>query len=110
MPSPPGGVVTVGDAVITGHLCQSTTTMAGPGAVGLSGVYVNGKPVCRVGDLTAPHLAGVPPVCVSHTAPITMGKDGVSGVYANGMPIATNGSQVDAGTVTASSTNVACFF
>ena len=39
-----------------------------------------------------------------------MGKDGVSGVYANGMPIATNGSQVDAGTVTASSTNVACFF
>ena len=55
MPSPPGGVVTVGDAVITGHLCQSTTTMAGPGAVGLSGVYVNGKPVCRVGDLPAPH-------------------------------------------------------
>ncbi len=97
------GVATVGDAITTGHLCEGVSVLAGPGAVGTTGVYVNSKPVCRVGDLTAPHLSGVPPVCVSHTMPIASGK---TTVIANGMPIARIGDSVDSGVITSGSANV----
>ena len=48
----PGGITRVGDTATTFDPCNVTgvTTIAGPGAPGLSGVYVNNKIVSTVAD------------------------------------------------------------
>jgi len=94
------GVARVGDSITTGHGCEATALLAGPGVLT---VLVNGKPVCGVGDLTAPHLSGVPPVCVSHTMPIISGN---ARVLVGGRPIARIGDPVDAGAIATGSLNV----
>ena len=96
-----GGVTRVGDAVTTNDLCQSATTIAGPGALN---VIVEGKPCARLGDLTAPYLSGVPPVCVSLTKPIT--GPGVPSVIVAGQPVSVIGDTVAQGLVASASLTV----
>ena len=88
----PGGVTRVGDAVTTNDLCQPATTIAPPGEVT---VLVEGKPCARLGDLTAPYLSGVPPVCVSLTKPIV--GPGVPSVLVGKKPISVLGDTIAPG-------------
>lgn len=90
----------VGDPIVTGHLCESASTIAGPGA---PTVLIEGKPAARVGDLSMSHTTGVPPFCVPHTMPITTG---CMTVLIEGSPVAHAGSQIDAGTVTSGAPRV----
>ena len=90
----------VGSAVVTGHACDAATTIAGPGA---TTVLIEGVPAARLGDLTTPHLAGIPPFCSPHTMPIA---SGCPTVLVNGKPLAHIGSSVDSGTITSGATTV----
>ena len=89
----PGGITRVGDTATTFDPCNvtGTTVIAGPGAVGLTGVIVNGQPAAMLGDLTAPYPSGIPPVCVPITKPIIgPGAPGATGgVYVNGKIVST---------------------
>jgi len=88
-----------GDAVATGHACDATTTLASPGQ---SFVKIEGKLVCRKGDLTVPH-GFIPPGCAPHTAPITGSS---SGVKIAGELVARKGDGCDAGSITGSASFV----
>ena len=89
----------VGSAVVTGHGCDSVTTIAGPGA---PTVLINGIPAVTAGDLTAPHTIGTVPFCSMHTSPIIS----ASTVLIGGSPAARVGDSVCAGTITTGSANV----
>jgi len=102
----PGGITRVGDTATTFDPCNvsGTTVIAGPGAVGLTGVIVNGQPAATLGDLTAPYPSGIPPVCVPITKPIVgPGAPGLSGVYVNGKIVSTLADTVGTGVVTKAS-------
>ena len=103
----PGGITRVGDIATTVDPCNfsGVTTIAGPGAVGLTGVIVNGKPAAMLGDLTAPYPSGIPPVCVPITKPIIgPGAPGATGgVYINGKIVSTLADTVGTGVVTQAS-------
>ena len=102
----PGGITRVGDTATTFDPCNvsGTTVIAGPGAVGLTGVIVNGQPAATLGDLTAPYPSGIPPVCVPITKPIV--GPGAPTVYINKKVISTLADTVGTGVITSSSTNV----
>ena len=85
------------DSVITGHLCDTTTTTD----AGSSSVFVNGIGVCRSGDAITIHTIPVGQSCVAHTAFINAGS---SSVFADGFAIARLGDSADAGTITAGPT------
>ena len=91
----------VGSAVVTGHACDAATTIAGPGA---TTVLIEGVPAARLGDLTTPHLAGIPPFCSIHTMPII--GPGCPTVIVQGQPISKVGENVDAVTITSGATTV----
>tara|TARA_B100001996_G_scaffold147703_1_gene112514 strand:+ start:1009 stop:1314 length:306 start_codon:yes stop_codon:yes gene_type:complete len=95
------GAARVGDAVATGHACESVTTIAGPG---LPTVLIEGKVAARVGDMLTPHTTGVPPFCVSHTMPII--GPGNPTVLVGGLPLATIGTPADSGAITSGATTV----
>lgn len=99
----PGAAARIGDSIVTGHLCASATTIAGPGAVAKP-VMIEGKLASLVGDLTQPHDQLVGIVCVPHTMPIV--GPGAPTVIVNGKPLATMGDIVDSGTVTGGATTV----
>ena len=102
----PGGITRVGDIATTVDPCNfsGVTTIAGPGAVGLTGVVVNGKPAAMLGDLTAPYSSGIPPVCVPITKPII--GPGVPTVLINKKVVSTITDTVGTGVVSTASTNV----
>jgi len=84
----------VGDAIATGHWCDTVSKIAGPGNIR---VLIGGKPAAVVGDLSDPHTHGVPPICISHTEPITTGY---KRVLVGSKSIAMVGSLIDSGAVT----------
>lgn len=94
------GIARQGDSVATGHLCDTTTSLAAPGQ---STVYVNGILACRLGDSTVTHDILVGAVCVPHTA--TIGGSS-STVYVAGSLVARIGDGCDAGSITVGSSNV----
>jgi len=94
------GIARQGDSVATGHLCDTTTSLASPGQ---STVYVNGILACRLGDSTVTHDNLIGAVCVPHTA--TIGGSS-STVYVSGSLVARIGDACDAGSITGGSSNV----
>lgn len=88
------------DAVATGHLCDTTTTLATPGQ---STVYAEGLLWSRLGDLTVVHDILVGGVCVPHTAAISGSS---SSVYVEGVLCARLGDGCDAGSITGSASTV----
>jgi uncharacterized Zn-binding protein involved in type VI secretion len=94
------GAARVGDAVATGHLCDTTTTIAS----GATTVLINGRPAARALDPLAPHTSGIPPICLPHSAVVNAGR---LDILVEGKPLATFGSSADAGSITSSSENVA---
>ena len=89
-----------GDAVATGHGCAGTTTLDSPSQ---SFVKIEGKLVCRKGDLTVSHPFPPDPPCAPHVAPITGSS---SGVKIAGQLVARKGDGCDAGSITGSASFV----
>jgi uncharacterized Zn-binding protein involved in type VI secretion len=89
-----------GDSVITGHLCDVTTTLDTPGQ---GTVFINGILACRLGDLTVVHDIKSVDACIPHTAPISGSS---STVYIAGILAARLGDACDAGLITSGSSNV----
>lgn len=58
-------------------------------ATGSPNVFVNSRPVARVGDSSSTHLMPVGKKCIPHVAPITAGA---ATVFVNGRPVARVGS------------------
>lgn len=91
-------ITTVGDKT-TGH----GPWLPRPSVQGSGNVFINGKPVVRVGDEWAPHN-GVPNG--PHKTEPGFTSSGSGTVSANGMAIARIGDAVEADTIAAGSTNV----
>ena len=89
-----------GDAVSTGHDCDSATVLAIPSQ---STVFAEAKLWCRIGDRTVSHdiLEGL--LCVSHTAPI---NEGSGTVFVVGIGCARLEDGADAGSITGSAITV----
>ena len=94
-------VARVGDTVTTTDACNApgTTVMAS----GSMTVLVNGKSVCRIGDLTAGYPSGIPPVCINKIGVVTTG---IPNILVNGKQIATVGSVTTAGPIATGSLDV----
>ena len=92
-------VVRFGDRALTGHGCSTVTSVIG----GSRNVFVNGRPVERLGDPTAPHTIPSGFYCVPHTSAIFGGS---RTVYVNGRPIARVGDRCDFGRIISGSSNV----
>ena len=88
-----------GDAVSTGHLCDTATVLDTPSQ---STVFAEAKLWCRIGDLTVSH--DVPDgICVPHTAPI---NEGSGTVFVVGIGCARLEDGADAGSITGSAITV----
>lgn len=87
------------DSVLTGHLCDTTTTTD----VCSTSVFVNNKGACRKDDAISLHTIQVGNSCVDHTATITAGS---STVFVDGFAIARNGDAADSGTISSGSDDV----
>ena len=94
------GISRKGDALTTGHICVSTTTLAAPTQ---ATVYANGKAIARKTDPTVSHQIGVPPLCSGHVAAVTGGS---STVYVVGLKCARVTDGADAGALTGGSLTV----
>ena len=94
------GISRKGDALTTGHICVSTTTLAAPTQ---ATVYANGKAIARKTDPTVSHQIGVPPLCSGHVAAVTGGS---STVYVVGLKCARDTDGADAGALTEGSETV----
>ena len=98
------GVARGGDMILTGHFCSATTVIDELVATGVSAkVFVNGKPIACVGDLTEEHSAFNPPNCAMHTAEINIGS---TTVFAGGKGVARIGDSADLGSISSGSGNV----
>lgn len=93
------GIAREGDNVITGHGCDSTTTIQ----QGSPNVRINGRGAAYAGALLVSHTIGTPPACVVHTAQVNAGY---GRVLVNGRPIARFGDSADAGSISSSSGDV----
>ena len=89
-----------GDAVDTGHACDTTTTLDTPSQ---SFVKIEGELVCRKGDLTVSHAFPPDPPCAPHVADITGSS---SGVKICGQLVARKGDACDDGKITGSASFV----
>ena len=98
------GISRRGDTLTTGHLCDTTSTLAVPGQ---NVVYVEDALVARKGDNTNSHNTQTgtdefgDPICTPHTASITGSS---SKVYVVNELVARIGDAVDAGSLTSGST------
>lgn len=93
------GISRQGDTVITGHLCDVTTTID----THSSDVFVNNIGVARVTDTTQVHTIGTPPLCIPHVAQVNVGS---SNVFVNNLPVARIGDSTDAGSLIQGSSDV----
>jgi len=96
------GIARQGDNVITGHGCDTTTTIQ----QGSPNVRINGRGAAYAGAALAPHTItnSVPiPPCISHSAQVNAGY---GRVLVNGRPIARYGDSADAGSISSSSGDV----
>lgn len=95
-------VARVGDRVYTGHLCDTSTTIA----TGSPNVFVNKIAVARVNDPLAPHTIpeGTPPVCVPH--PGQKVNVGSGKTYVNRLGVARVLDSADLGNISQGSPNV----
>jgi hypothetical protein len=85
-------VATKGSAVLTGHLCSTTTTIK----TCSTSVFAGGVGVSRLGDFLSPHTILVGEYCVPHPAAVGGGS---STVFVNGRPIARVGDSADFGKI-----------
>lgn len=89
-----------GDTVNTGHGCDATTTIQGPGS---PNVFIGGKPAARINDLLAPHQITNPapsppaPPCIPH--PAQKVNVGSATVLINGRGAARVGDSADLGSI-----------
>lgn len=100
------GAARVGDSVITGHGCDTTTTIAS----GSQTVFIDGKSVARkTDDLTLHDLPGPLIGCVQHVGAEIL--DGQADVLVEGLPIARVNTEADSpgGRVSSGSETVAVF-
>lgn len=107
------GVARVGDPIKTGHLCDTTSTIASSGHA--TNVYANGKLVALQGGPISPHQIesqrGVQPpgpptnpsTCIPHSA-VVIGSSNT--VRANGRFVARQNDRADEGSITIGSSNV----
>lgn len=89
----------IGDTFSTGHLCDTTSTIAG----GSTNVLANNKGASRLGDNSVSHDIMVNNVCVPHVVPITSGSPSV---VINSKKAARVGDTIDAGSITSGSPDV----
>ena len=94
------GISRKGDALTTGHICDSTTTLATPTQ---ATVYANGKAIARKTDKTVSHPFPPKPPCAPHVAAVTGGS---STVYVVGLKCARDTDGADAGALTEGSETV----
>lgn len=99
------GIARVGDRVITGHLCDTTTTIAS----GAQTVFINGSPAARKTDRLSPHTFLVGDDCVPHVGTVVL--QGQMDILVEGLPIARVNSEADGpgGRVSSGSGDVAVF-
>lgn len=100
------GVARVGDRVITGHGCDTTTSIAS----GSQTVFVDGQSVARQTDnLTLHNLPGSGTDCVPHIGAEVLG--GQLDVLVEGLPIARVFTEADSpgGRVSSGSESVAVY-
>lgn len=98
------GIARQGDNVITGHGCDTTTTIQ----QGSPNVRINGRGAAYAGAALASHTITNPapapaPPCIPHSAQVNAGY---GRVLVNGKPIARYGDSADAGTISSSSGDV----
>ena len=95
-------VARVGDLINTGHGCDNSAPIAGPGA---SSVFVNGLSVAIKGSPIALHQINNPdPPCIPHPGQVV--NTASTTVYANGIGIARNLDSADTGAITQGSPTV----
>jgi uncharacterized Zn-binding protein involved in type VI secretion len=99
-------VARVGDLISTGHGCDASAPIAGPGA---STVFVNAFPAAINGSPIGPHTITNPaspptPPCIPHPGQVV--NTASKTVYANAVGIARNLDSADAGAITQGSPNV----
>jgi len=92
-------VARIGDSIVTGHGCDSTTTLTGPS----TDVFANNLGVERQGDPTVVHRLTGSGCSVTHTAAINAGS---GTVFVNNKAIARIGDSADAGSITSGSPTV----
>jgi len=94
-----------GDSVSTGHGCDAVTTLDSNNTGLSSNVYMNGIPVCCVGDKTIIHTIPGGSSCVPHIAYINSGS---STVFVGGKGVARIGDSCDSGVIISGSGNIFC--
>ena len=82
------------DALTTGHICATTTTLDTPGQ---GDVYCEGLLVARKGDPTVSHPFPPAPPCAPHVASVNVGSPTV---FCNGSPVTFITASADAGGMT----------
>jgi len=100
------GAARVGDSVITGHGCDTSTTIAS----GSQTVFVNGQSVARKTDDLSPHtIPGSGSDCVPHIGAEVL--DGQADILVEGLPMARVGTAADSpgGRVSSGSEDVVVF-
>lgn len=95
------GVARQNDTVLTGHGCDTTTTIQ----QGSPDVRINGRGAAYAGAALTAHTipSGTPPVCVGHSAQVNAGY---GRVLVNGRPIARVGDSADLGQISTGSGDV----
>lgn len=88
-----------GDTVVTGHACDTTTTINEHSP----NVFANGINVSRKGDALTVHTILSGEECVPHSSKINAGS---GTVYVNGIPLARVGDSADSGSIISGSGNV----
>ena len=92
-------VARIGDSVLTGHGCDTTTSIAL--ANQNTRVIVEGEPAAVVGHVMEPHTinnpAIPPPLCIPHIGPVV--NAGSVRVLVGGKGIARLGDSADLGTI-----------
>jgi uncharacterized Zn-binding protein involved in type VI secretion len=99
------GAARLGDTVITGHMCDGTTTIA----TGSQTVFINGRAAARKFDNLSLHTIESPNGCVPHLGTQVLG--GQLDVLVQGLPLARVFTEADgpAGRVSSGSETVAVF-
>lgn len=95
-------IARTGEAVVTGHECDTTTTLDVTHG-NSSNVYSNGLGIACLGDPTVEHLVKVGDSCVPHVATITSAS---GSVFINGIAVARTGDACDSGYISSGSGNV----
>jgi uncharacterized Zn-binding protein involved in type VI secretion len=89
------------DTVDTGHGCDATTTLDASSVN--TTVFVGGKLLACLGDLTVSHDIPNDDICEAHTSSISGSSESV---YCSGALVARKGDACDGGTITSGASSV----